>query len=297
MEDIRDKPHIDHKDVTGLNFIRKQKAFVFRKYFKQGLRSQIIEVLDSSDVLKQNRGEFIDGIRFFPWAKPLKILRIFRAKFESLESVFGEIKKYKILEKYLPPDSYSKSCEFIVEYIREGQRDLILCGLQEFVDGLVLNPWELVQKNHLAKLVRNLRDQSPNSLEMTNDQFIHKVQEKSGKFIEGLKLMIIEANYLPDLAGVGNLILTSSGNIKLVDINNISEVSFGQDIKIDDKGYPVCDKSIEAISIMEQNLLERTIDRTEKLYKIFLDPQRMKNVKDLEDKFHQSIKLKQHYPT
>jgi hypothetical protein len=60
---------------------------------------------------------------------------------------------------------------------------------------------------------------------------------------------------------------------------------------LDDKGYPVCDKSIEAISILEQKLLDKPIDKTETLYKIFLDPQRMKDVSDLEEKFHGSLKL------
>ena len=179
-EDIRDKPHIDHKDVIGLNFIKTQKTYVFRKYSKQGLRSQILEVLDAGDVFKQSKGEVIQGIKHYPWAKPLKILRIFRTKFESLEDVFDEIEKYKTIEKYLPPDSYSKSFEFIVDYIREGQRDFILCGLQEFVEGIGLNPWELVQKNHLANLVRNLQDQSP--LKMTADQLIRKIEKKAAKF-------------------------------------------------------------------------------------------------------------------
>ncbi|MGD2149924.1 MAG: hypothetical protein PVF99_04880, partial [Desulfobacterales bacterium] len=67
---------------------------------------------------------------------------------------------------------------------------------------------------------------------------------------------------------------------------------FGPEIRLDDKGYPVCDKSIEAISILEQKLLDRPIDKTETLYKIFLDPQRMKEVSVLEENFHRSLKLR-----
>jgi hypothetical protein len=100
--------------------------------------------------------------------------------------------------------------------------------------------------------------------------------------------MILEARYVPDFAGVENLLITPAGDIKLVDINNISKVSFTADIRLDDKGYPVCDKSIEAVAMLEKELLGKPIDRTEKLYQIFLDPQRMKDVGALEDKFHLS---------
>ncbi len=295
-EDIRDKSHISHKDVMGLNFIKKQDTYVFRKYYKQGLRSQIIEILDSSDAIKQDKGEIINGIRFFPRARPLNILRIFRAQFESIESIFEEIKKYKILEEYLPPDSYSKSCEFVVDYIREGKRDFILCGLQEYIEGKVLNPWDLFHKNYLVNLVRSMQNQGHNPLKLTPEQLIQRVQKRANKFIDSLKRMILKANYVPDLAGIGNLILTACGNIKLVDINNISRVSLEPDIGLDDKGYPVCDKSIEAVSIMEQKLLDRAIDRTEKIYKIFLDPERIKRVKDLEEKFYHTSNFRELYP-
>jgi len=245
-----------------------------------------MEVLDASDVLKQNSGETVNGLRRYTWAKPSKILRIFRIKFKSLEDIFDEINKYKMIEKYLPPDSYSKSCEFVADYIRPGKRDFILCGLQDFIDGKVLILWDLFQKNYLKNLVVSMLDEGRNPLRMTLEQLIHRVQKKTDRFIGGLKKMILEEHYVPDLAGIGNLILTAFGDIKLVDINNISKVSFGPDISLDDKGYPVCDKSIEAISIMEQKLLDRSIDRTETIYQFFLDPQRMKAVKDLESKFH-----------
>ena len=84
IKDIRDKAHISHEDIIELNFIRKPGAHVFRKYHKQGLRSQIMEMLDPDDVIKQNRGEIINGILFFPWAMPLKMLRIFRNMFRLI---------------------------------------------------------------------------------------------------------------------------------------------------------------------------------------------------------------------
>ena len=290
-KDIRDKSYISHENIIELNFIRKPGVYVFRKYHKQGLRSQIMEVLDPDDVIKQNKGETIKGILFFPWAKPLKMLRIFRTKFDSINDVFEETRKLKIIEKYLPPDSYAKSDEFIVDYIKNGKRDFILCGLQEYVEGAALNPWDLINKNILADLFTNMKAKKQNALEMNTSQLIKRFERKVENFIESVKKMILEVNYIPDLAGVENLLVTRTGNIKLVDINNISKVSFSPRISLDDKGYPVCDKSVEAISILEQKLMDKPIDKTEKIYRTFLAPQRIKEVKYLEEKFHRSLKL------
>jgi len=292
IKDIRDQSHITHEDVLALNFIRKPGTYVFRKYHKQGLRSHIMEVLDSGEVLKQNKGEIIDGIRIFPWARPLKILRIFRIKFFSTKEVFEEINKLKIVEKYLPEDSYAKSDEFIVDYIWNQNRDLILCGLQEYVEGEVLNPWDPISKQQLAGLFAPVQGHGYTGCQMTSEQLIQKFQKKVEHFIACVKKMILKANYVPDFAGVENLLITPTGNIKLVDINNISKVSFGPKINLDDKGYPVCDKSIEAISMLEKKLLGKSIDNTERLYKIFLDPKRMKDVSALEEKFHLSARSK-----
>lgn len=293
--DIRDKSHISHEDVLELNFIRKPCAYVFRKYHKQGLRSHIMEILDPREVIKQKEGVMIDGIRMFPWAKPLKILRIFRAKFFSAKEVYEEINKLKIVEKYLPNDSYAKSDEFIVDYIWNKNHDFILCGLQEYVEGEVLNPWEPISREQLIDLFAPTERGGYNELQMTSEQLIGKFNKKVEHFIAQIKKMILKENYVPDFAGVENLLVTQFGNIKLVDINNISKVSFGPEISLDDKGYPVCDKSIEAIFMLENKLLGKSIDKTERLYKIFLDPQRMKEVGALEEKFHLSARSKLTY--
>ena len=291
IKDIRDKAHISHKDIIELNFIRKPGVYVFRKYHKQGLRSQIMELLDPDDVIKQNRGEIINGTLFFPWAMPLKMLRIFKIRFDSLKEIFEEIRRVKIIEKYLPSDSYAKSEEFIVDYMWNGNRDFILCGLQEYVAGEILNPWETTGLNQLENFFAGISVNRRNTLKMSTDQLVTRFRKNLEKFIKSVKKMILEANYVPDFAGLENLLVTPGGDIKLVDINNVSRVSFGPDIRLDDKGYPVCDKSIEAISILEQKLLDKPIDKTETLYKIFLDPLRMKEVSVLEEKFHGSLKL------
>ncbi|MBW1840915.1 MAG: hypothetical protein JRF27_03360 [Deltaproteobacteria bacterium] len=289
-EDIRDKANINHENIIGLNFIREPGAYVFRKYYNQGLRSQIIEMLDPYDVEKQSKGESRNGILFFPWAKPLKMLRIFRTRFNSVAAIFEEIRKLKIVESYLPRDSYAKSEEFIVDYIRDGKRDFILCGLQEYIEGEVLNPWRLAQNNYIRNLFITMQDEGSFTSGMTTEQLIQRVQETTARFVDSAKKMILETGIIPDLAGVANLILTPVGSIKLVDINNISKVSFQTEISLDDKRYPVCDKSVEAISMLERHLIERPLDMTEKIYRAFLEPRRMKAVKDLEEEFHRSMK-------
>lgn len=294
--DIRDKPYLRHHDIVGLNFIKHPGRYVYRKYHKQGLRSQIMEVLDPEDVRKQTKGESINGVLYFPWAKPLKVLRIFRTKFDSIEHTFDEIKKLRIVEAYLPSDAYAKSHEFIVDYVRNGQRDAILCGLQDYVEGEPLNPWEIIDKQHVSELLTGMRVERNAPPLADTDQLIQRVQKKADHFIQCVKKMILETKYVPDFAGIENLLLTPKGNIKLVDINNISKVSFGASIPLDDKGYPVSDKSIEAISMLEEKLLDRPLDKTETIYRIFLDPKRMEKVKKLEEAFHLSVKLVGHYP-
>jgi hypothetical protein len=287
-KDIRDKTYITHEDVLSLNFIREPGAYVFRKYHKQGLRSHVMEVLDPKDVLKQTKGEIVDGIRIFPWAEPIKILRIFRTKFSSIEDVIEETKTLKIIVKYLPKDAYAKSDEFIADYILNNSKHVILCGLQEYVQGEVLNPWDPISEAQLADFLAQMNVNRPNEHNIAPGQRIRKFYKKVEHFITCVKKMILEAQYIPDFAGVENLLITADGNIKLVDINNISKVSFGPDINLDDKGYPVCDKSIEAVSMLETKLLGKAIDRSEKLYQIFLDPERMKDVRALEERFHLS---------
>ncbi len=68
-KDIRDKPNISSEDITGLNFIRDSGTYLFRKHYRQGLRSRIMEVLDSNDIQKEIKGEVVDRIRVFPRAR------------------------------------------------------------------------------------------------------------------------------------------------------------------------------------------------------------------------------------
>ena len=81
--------------------------------------------------------------------------------------------------------------------------------------------------------------------------------------------------------------MVPSGEIKLVDMNNISRVSFDSQIRLDDRGYPVCNKSIEALSLLERNLLGRCIDTGDPIYGHFLDPQRRKEVQAREEMFYE----------
>jgi hypothetical protein len=77
-----------------------------------------------------------------------------------------------------------------------------------------------------------------------------------------------------------------------VDINNISTVFFDSEIRIDDRGYPVCDKSVEALFRIGKQLLGEIEPLEDPLFKVFLDPARMERVRALEEIFHNSMGLK-----
>ncbi|EFK09223.1 conserved domain protein [delta proteobacterium NaphS2] len=57
-------------------------------------------------------------------------------------------------------------------------------------------------------------------------------------------------------------------------------MSCQEEIYCDEKGYPVCDKSVEALSLLQRKLLGQSMDKK--------DPVRMKEVRTLERLFHQS---------
>ena len=289
IDDIRDKLYIDHKDVLGLNFIRDPGTYVYRRHYRQGMRSHIMEVLDPKDVENETKGIVIDGLKLYPRAQPLNMLRIFRTRFNVLKNAEEEVRRVKTIETYLAPDNLARSSEFIVDYIRQGKREFLLCGLQEYVKGAVLDPWSHLGKDQMASLLYDMVFEKVDDPVMITDRWIHIMREKAENFIGKIKQMIMETNHVPDLAGVGNLFLTRSGDIKLVDINNISRVSFDPIIHLDDRGYPVCDKSIEALSLLEQKLLGKPLHSNDIIYKTFLDPIRMKEVQAIDKEFHRSI--------
>jgi hypothetical protein len=286
--DIREKESIGHDEISALNFIRNSGSRVFRKHHRQGLRSHVIEVLDAADVEKEIHGVIVDGIRWFPPAQPIRILRIFRSCFSSLSVAIAEVRRVKITETYLTRKFIAVSEEFLVEYVRGDGCDLLLCGFQEYVDGGLLNPWDPFLYEHVKGMYpENRPGQDPELLAGGSrfETFLKVV----GRFVDNVKLMIFKGGHIPDLAGVGNLIATNSGNIKLVDINNISEVAMKNTIILDDRNYPACDKSIEALSILEKKLLGRKIRYDDRLYKVFLDPGRMKEVRAIDKEFHRSL--------
>jgi hypothetical protein len=285
-QDIRDMPYIDHDAVIGLNFIKNPCPYVFRRHFRQGLRSHIMEVLKPVHREQEIAGMQVDGRRWYPRARPQKIFRIFRTRLKTLTQALDEIGRVKILERYLAPAFLAKSEEFVVDYAGPAGRDIMLCGFQEFVEGEILDPWSILDPGTLmATMFRSLhRDLNPSNT--VEDRWIDDARAMAALFISRIKQMIIEKAHLPDLAGVGNLVMVASGQIKLVDMNNISRVTLDRQIALDDRGYPVCDKSIEALSLLERNLLNRSLDTGEAIYRIFLDPHRMKAVRELEAAFY-----------
>ncbi|MCP3875678.1 MAG: hypothetical protein GY699_21300 [Desulfobacteraceae bacterium] len=283
-KDIRDQTYLSGSEVQNLNFIKESESYMFRKYYRSGLRSHIFEVLLIKDVHKESQGEIIDGIRLFPRAKPKKIFRILRSRFESKDTIFNEIKKYNILLNALGPDLIAQSQEFVVEYTGTGTRQIVLCGLQEYVEGEILDPWRIFDENYLTNIYQSTPQRESNHCKLAQT-----AKKNIATFVKKIHIMIKETGYIPDLAGNGNLILTPDGGLKLVDINNIVEIKLDNKILIDDKGYPSCDVSIDVLSILERDILQKDIHIDDPIYKVFLTPKRKKRVKALEKKFYNSL--------
>ncbi len=291
ISDVRDKPRLDHWDILNLNFIRSPGRFIFRRYYRAGLRSHIMAVLRLGDVKKEEEGIERDGLRWYPKAKPLKMLRIFRTRFASLDEAMQELRRVKVVEKYLAPEYMARSNEFLVDYGISGKYETLLCGLQEYVEGEILDPWGPLDRNSLEALFCRMGDRGKpqgGKGEGRIGKWVETVRNSVEKALMQIRKMIRETCLIPDLAGVGNLLLTPAGGVKLVDINNISHVSCKTAIFRDDKGYPVCDKSVEALSLMEQKLLGFSLAKTDPVLGGFLDSARMKEVQALEKAFYQS---------
>ncbi|MCK5835738.1 MAG: hypothetical protein KAH09_00605 [Desulfobacula sp.] len=287
QKDIRDQAHLSGSEVKKLNFIKDSEDIIFRKYYRSGLRSHIFEVLGAKEVLKETQGEIMDGIRMFPRARPTKIFRILRNRFKSKEAIFQEIKKYRVLLQFLGPDLIATSQEFMVDYTGTGTSQIVLCGLQEYVEGQILDPWRLFGKNYLVELfklmpTRDRKKSQPQAL-------AEKARNNIEKFVKKIRQMITNAGYIPDLAGIGNLIITPEGGLKLVDINNIVEIKLNNTILLDDKGYPSCDVSVEVLSILEQDILKKKNSLDDPLYQFFLSSERKKRVKAIEKEFYKNL--------
>jgi len=276
--DIRDLSCIDHDDVTALNFIRSDPPYRFRRYFRHGLRSHILQVLAVADVEAEKHGTKINGVRTFPRAVPTRMLRLFRRRFADIEEVLDENRRLRIVEAHLPSDQLARSDEFIVEYCRPDGSDILLCGLQEYVAGRPLDPWQI--ENALAW---------SNTADIA---FISRLMANAGRFVDSNRRLILSAGLVPDLAGARNIIVTSQANLCLVDINNVTEVHFDNRIHLDDKDYPACDKSIEALWRLEHNLLGRAVAVDDPIYACFIQPARMAEADRLHRRFHRALEEK-----
>ena len=286
--DVRDIPNLAWQDILNLNFIQDPGQYYYRRHYRQGLRSHVMEVLKPQDVKKEKEGVVTDGIRWYPRAKPIKMLRIFRTRFNALADATEETRRVMLVEKYLGPDYYASSFEFLVDYRIADRYEILLCGLQDYVEGLGVEPWGAINAERLAEnLIRpGVGQGQPASLDY--ERLTETIQSHAALFIKCIKRMIAETGHIPDLAGEGNMILTADGRIRLVDINNVSQIQTDGTIYVDEKGYPVCDKSIEALYLMEKGFTRsRVIDR-ESLYQPLWDTRRMKQVNYMEKLFHEA---------
>ena len=284
--DIRDKLALRHEDVVGLNFIRADSPFFFRRHFRQGLRSHIMEILKRSDVAAENEGVVIDGARSFPRARPTRMLRIFRARLGSLESALAEIARVSVVASYLGPEFIAESSEFLVDYHGPEGVSIMLCGFQAYIEGALLDPWSLLDGRHLLPNLYETLHKASERSETHQRAWVSAARREGQRFTRAVKKMIADVRHIPDLAGAGNLVVTKAGKVKLVDINNISPVVFDAEIHLDDKGYPVCDKSIEALDLMEEKIVGRKSDADEAIYRFFLAPERRRRVQEQEERFY-----------
>ena len=288
-EDIRKKLAIYHADIVALNFIRSSPPYVFRRHYRQGLRSHVMEVLSFSDVDTENTGTLVDGVRKFPKAVPLSMFRVFRTRFETFEEVWAEIERVKILSEYLGPGFMAHSHECIVEYHGPHGSELLLCGFQEYIEGDIIDPWTILDADSLLPAIYKTMKDRGVTMPLSSDEWVNDAREKGADLIGRLKRMIANSGHIPDLAGVGNLIIKPNGEICLVDINNISPVYGDSTIPLDEKGYPVCDKSIEALSLLEKKIVGRPINIEEEPYKQFLTSQRKNLVQEKVELFSEKF--------
>jgi len=265
-------------DISNLNFIRNPNPYIFRRHYSRGLRSHIFWLLHPEDAAKESKGEIKDGIRIFPKARPNKVLRIFKRDFACLQDVLAEIRRYKIMVSFLAPENMALSEEFAVTCMTSAGPKIVLCGLQEYVEGNILDPWGEIHLGRHSDLFRNMEIPAENA---SASAFFRKIRNSAAQFICRIRKMVEEAGLIPDLAGIGNILLSAAGDFRLVDINNISAVTFSPEIPTDDKNFPVCDKSVEALALMEEKLLGQVPDMSEKLYQIYLRPERKAHVMDI----------------
>ncbi len=283
--DIRTKPTLSDEDISNLNFVKQQCPYCFRIHYREGLRSRLLQVLNPEDVLLETQGALQQGLRLFPVAQPVAMLRIFKKQFNAWQELQTEIENYKLVQRYIPPHHYAASSEFIVDYFQNEKSQIILCGLQEYVPGEAVDPWH---ENTRLKMETDMNNSPTGTLDLALSNL--------ASFIVCIKTMVHQAQAIPDLAGVGNLILTPEAQIKLVDINNISTFSYETAIPLDDKNYPVSDKSIQALYNLETQVLGHRQTGNEKLYRFFLDPQRIQTVREVEIAFQKQTAQSGNYP-
>jgi len=280
IRDIRVKPCLSHEDITGLNFIRSDTGYVFRQHYREGLRSHIMEVLRAEDVQRERRGVVVGGVTVFSRARHVKMLRLFRRRFGGPQEIFDETRRFKLVATCLGRELIAHSNEFIVSYIFEGRKHLMLCGLQEFVAGEIFDPWLPMTVSGLRRLLRSMNAGRKDE-EAVVARAVSRARVQAARLSAGARRLIRDSGMVPDLSGVGNLILIRDGSLKLVDINNICDVGAGDEIPLDDYGYPSADKAVEVITLLEHHLLGHAPDPTDPVLGRFLSPQRLRRVRRL----------------
>jgi hypothetical protein len=210
------------------------------------------------------------------------MLRIFRRRFLDAREALEDIARLRVVERYLPAAQIARSEEFLSDYLSPRGPEVLLCGLQVFVEGIELDPWA-------QSLPGELRDalvlQVPGPVAAV-PAFSQRLCASAARFVHCTRRMIRETGTIPDLAGRGNLRVTAEGVIVLVDINNISSECYAEGIPLDDRGYPVCDKSVEAMTLLERRFCGVRTPESDPLRRHFFHPARRRRVQELDASFH-----------
>ena len=139
--DVREKPQLGHDDVLRLNFINPRARYHFRRHYRVGLRSHIMEVLSPEDLDHETNGVLGKGVRWFPKATPLKMLRIFRTRFNAS---LVEKNQREIYNKYIKADYQyfinHKQGELIyIAATAPQQLSTLMSGVTEFLSQIILS--------------------------------------------------------------------------------------------------------------------------------------------------------------
>ena len=148
-----------------------------------------------------------------------------------------------------------------------------------------LDPWQADHPGYAEDLWRRLLAETSGAVDTPPAEFYRLLNVQVSRFVRQVRAMMDRDGLIPDLAGVRNLLVTHGPRVLLVDINNIHPVVFDAQVPLDDKGYPVLDRSIDALERLGRVFLGRSMLSVETDYRLFFSRERQSRVRELEARF------------